>query len=516
MRKASILGLCCLLFSLSLLAENNLSELTINQTQTGLKNGDYTLNDIADYYLNRIRQFDDQGPTLNSVVQINPQLKQLIQAQQKKIDHDLALGKLFGVFILLKDNIATADGMANTAGSWLLREHYPANQAYLVKQILSQDGIILGKTNLSEWANFRSSLSSSGWSSLYGQTKNPYDPSRSACGSSSGSGVAIAADFALTAIGTETDGSVTCPSSVNGLVGIKPTLGLVSRSGIIPIAHSQDTAGPMARTVTDAVVLLEAMMGKDPQDGASLLPKSLLSHLKVDGLKGKRIGVASNMRGYHPQLDALFEKQIPLLIEAGAEVFEVELINKDAFGDDEFTVLLSEFKTDLSHYLKHNNAPMTSLKQVIEYNKTYAEQTMPFFGQDILIAAEATEGSQGNTYNNALKRAKRLSGKEGIDATLKKHQLDLLIAPTNQPAWKIDHINGDHYLGAASSPAAVSGYPHITVPMGLVSGLPVGISFFSGYLKEGILIEAAYAYEQASQARIPPVLSSSSQNRQKK
>lgn len=504
--KYLVLIISTLWVSLQVQAAPELKQLSIHSTQQKLAIGEINLQQLADYYLQRIDNIDKTGPKLNSVVQINPNLKQRISLLQQKQAQSQKLGQLFGVFVLLKDNIDTADGMANTAGSWLLRNHKPKQAAFLVQQLLAQDAIILGKTNLSEWANFRSTMSSSGWSSLYGQTLNPYDVTRSPCGSSSGSAVAIAADLATIAIGTETDGSVTCPSAINGLVGIKPTLGLISRTGIIPIAHSQDTAGPMARSVTDAVLLLEAMMGKDPEDKQSFSPTPLSQHLITDGLKGKRIGIVTNLMGYHPQLDKLFEQQLVYLRRAGAQLIQVELSNNGAWAEQEYQVLLSEFKTDLAHYLKRSQAPIKNLQQLIEFNKTYAKKTMPIFGQDIFEESLSTFDINSKEYRQALKASKRLAGKEGIDATLKQHKLDLLIAPTGQPAWKIDHINGDQFLGSATSPAAVSGYPHITVPMGMISGLPVGMSFFAGHLSEGILIEAAYAYEQQSKARVTPDL----------
>jgi aspartyl-tRNA(Asn)/glutamyl-tRNA(Gln) amidotransferase subunit A len=484
----------------------DLNELTLAETQDLLKSGKIKMMDLVNYYQQRHKLYDQQGAQLNSVVQINPQLAKLAREMDGKIASGAPLGSLFGALVVVKDNI-DAVGMANTAGSWLMREHKPQQDAFVIAQLRSQDAIIFAKTNLSEWANFRSSMSSSGWSSLYGQTRNPYDPSRSPCGSSSGSGVAIAADFALFAVGTETDGSVTCPSAINGIVGIKPTVGLVSRSGIIPIAHSQDTAGPMARNVSDAVMLLDAMMGKDEYDAASLQGNKLASNLIKDGLAGKRIGIVRNLMGYHRQMDEIFEQQLAMLKQGGAVLVDnANIETKDLLGDDEYTVLLVEFKADLNTYLHDSNAPLKSLQDAIDKNKQFFEHTMPIFGQEIFLEAQQAPALDDDKYLEALANAKRNAGKLGIDATLQKYKLDLLIAPTTGPAWKTDHINGDHYMGSASSPAAVSGYPHITVPMGAVQNMPVGISFFGTYLSEPTLIQAAYAYEQLSKARIPPVL----------
>lgn len=490
----------------TLASEEDLHELTLAETQNMLKAGKIKMSDLVNYYQQRQQHYDQQGPQLNSVVQINPKLAMLAREMDEKIASGAPLGSLFGALVLVKDNI-DAEDMANTAGSWLMREHRPKQDAFVIEQLTKQDAIIFGKTNLSEWANFRSSMSSSGWSSLYGQSKNPYDPTRSPCGSSSGSGVAIAADLALFAVGTETDGSVTCPSAINGIVGIKPSLGLVSRSGIIPIAHSQDTAGPMARNMTDAVLLLDAMMGKDANDAASLQGNKLASNLNKDGLKGKRIGIVRNLMGYHNQVDEVFENQLAMLKQGGAILVDnANIETKDLFGEDEYTVLLSEFKADLNHYLVSSNAPIKSLQDAIDKNIQFADHTMPIFAQEIFLAAQQAPALSDDKYKDALANAKRNAGKLGIDATLAKYKVDILIAPTGGPAWKIDHINGDHFSGSASSPAAVSGYPHITVPMGYVQKMPVGISFFGPYLSEPVLIQAAYAYEQLSKARVSPVL----------
>jgi Asp-tRNA(Asn)/Glu-tRNA(Gln) amidotransferase A subunit family amidase len=468
-----------------------------------------TSEQLVQFYLQRIDKFDDNGIKLNSVVQLNK--KALEQAKELDLyftQHGFK-GKLHGIPVLLKDNIDTSDGMANTAGSTALANNFPEQDAFLVKQLSASGAIILGKTNLSEWANFRSTNSSSGWSGLYGQSKNPYDTTVSPCGSSSGSGIAAAANFATVTIGTETNGSITCPAAVNGVVGIKPTLGTVSRLGIIPIAHSQDTAGPIARNVTDAVILLSVMVKSDANDtGRVTSTINYLSHLKRDGVKGKRIGIARNLMGYHQGLDNIFNKAVQSLKEQGAIIIDnTNFENSHQWDHPEFEVLLYEFKDGLNKYLANTaDGIPKSLAEMIEYNKAHADIEMTYFAQEIFDMAQAKGKLTDDVYLNALAKAKRLTQEKGIDALLKQHNLDLIIAPTTGPAWKIDWVNGDHYLGAASSAAAISGYPHITLPMGYLHGLPVGISMFSGKLQEGKLIEAAYSYEQATLHRISPKL----------
>lgn len=486
--------------------KSSFSNLTLAKTQVLLKSGEATLADLVAYYLNRIDKYDSKGNKINSVAQLNPAIHKQIALLQTKLDNKKPLGSLFGAIVLLKDNI-DAKGMVNSAGSWLMREHQPKQDAFVVARLIAEDALILGKANLSEWANFRSSKSSSGWSSLHGQTLNPHDVTRSPCGSSAGSGAAIAADFALLAVGTETDGSVTCPAAVNGIVGIKPTLGLLSRSGIIPIAHSQDTAGPMTRTVTDAVIMLEAMMGKDPKDNAAIAPMSLSQHLILGGLKGKRIGVMRNMMGYHPDLDQVFEQQLAVFEKAGAIIVDDAIIeSKGKWGDHEYKVLLAEFKADLNQYLAQSKAPLKSLEDAIAKNIEFAPRTMPVFAQEIFIAAQAAPNLDEKEYLEALANSKLLTGTQGIDATIAKHKVDFLIAPTTAPGWKIDHINGDNYMGSAGSASAVSGYPHITVPMGKVQHMPVNISFVGAKLSEALLVQAAYEFEQLTHARVSPKL----------
>ena len=504
--------LSCLLFVISFFtfAQVKIDEqATILALHEKMLNGSLTSEFLVSFYLTRIKQIDKQGKSLNSISQLNKNALTQAKALDATLKKTGLIGPLHGIPVLLKDNIDTIDGMANTAGSHALANNYPKDDAFFVKQLRKAGAIILGKTNLSEWANFRSTSSSSGWSGLHGQTRNPYDVTTSPCGSSSGSGVAVAANLSTIAVGTETDGSVTCPSAINGIVGIKPTLGTVSRDGIIPIAHSQDTAGPMARNVTDAVILLTVMVAEDKND-ENVEPSKIdyLSHLKINGLKGKRIGIARNLMGYHKSLDNVFNQAVEDLKNEGAIIIdETNFENKDQWGDAEFTVLLYEFKHDLNKYLSSTAANLPkSLQEIIAFNQLHKDIEMPYFEQEIMEMAQNKGDLSSTEYIDALKKAKTATQKEGIDHLLKKHKLDLIIAPTTGPAWKTDWVNGDHYLGAASSAAAISGYPHITVPMGYVHDLPVGLSFFSGKLQEGALIEAAYAFEQATKHRKPPKL----------
>ncbi|WP_084407423.1 amidase [Aestuariibacter salexigens] len=496
----------CLGLSLNALAviPDNLS---LKQVQTHLADGEYSIEQLAEHYLARIARYDDQGININAVVQINPHWRSRAQTLDNQRKEGQSTGPLHGAIVLLKDNIDTGEGMVNSAGSWLLREHRPADDAFLVQRLRDAGALILGKTNLSEWANFRSTKSSSGWSSLYGQTVNPHDTTRSPCGSSSGSGAAIAADFALMAVGTETDGSVVCPSAVNGIVGIKPSIGRVSRDGIIPISHSQDTAGPMARSVADAVMLLNTMQGKDAADDSTLAPIDLTVALNPDGLRGKRVGILRNFLGYHPDLDRVFEQQLEVLKAAGAELVDpVSMDTRGQWGRGEYQVLLSEFKDGLNRYFESSNAPIKNLQDAITLNEANSAITMPYFGQEIFMQAADSHPLDSEEYQSARQDSLRAAAQDGIDALIAKHNLDVLIAPTTAPAWKIDRVNGDHYMGSASGAPAVAGYPHVTVPMGFVAHMPVGLSFIGGNKQDIKTIEAAYAYEQVSQALRPPRL----------
>ncbi len=426
-------------------------------------------------------------------------------------------GPLHGIPVLIKDNVDTADKMLTTAGSLALIENYAAQDATVTRKLREAGAVILGKTNLSEWANFRSTHSVSGWSSRGGQTRNPYALDRNPCGSSSGSGVAVAAGLCAAAVGTETDGSIICPSHTNGIVGIKPTLGLVSRAGIIPISHSQDTAGPMARTVADAAILLAALVGPDPRDPVTLDSRTRMNTDDTDtfglalldraGLRGARIGVARDFCGFNPRVDAIFEASLVALRDAGAVIIDPANIETTKQIDEpEYEVLLYEFKADLNAYLASlgPEAPVHSLANVIAHNEANRDRVMPHFGQEHMLMAQACGPLTDEKYLRALADCRRLARDEGIDATLAKHHLDAIVAPSGGPAWLTDYVNGDHYVGGSSTPAAVAGYPSITVPAGYVCGLPVGISFIGPAWSEPALIRYAYAFEQATQVRRSP------------
>lgn len=489
-----------------------LEETTIARLQQAMESGALTARSIADKYLARIRDIDKRGPAINSVIELNPDALSIAEALDRERKAKGARGPLHGIPILIKDNIDTADRMMTTAGSLALAGSTPSRDSFVAQKLREAGAVILGKTNLSEWANFRSNKSTSGWSGRGGQTRNPYALDRNPCGSSSGSGAAVAANLSLAAVGTETDGSVVCPSSANSLVGIKPTLGLVSRSGIIPIAHSQDTAGPMARTVTDAAILLGALAGVDPRDlttreGRGKASNDYTRFLDAKGLQGARIGVARKFFGFSEKVDKLMSTAIEAMKASGAVIIDpADIATTGKFDDSEFEVLLYEFKADLNAYLAGlgPTAPVHSLKEIIEFNERNREKEMPYFGQDILIKAEAKGPLTSAAYKKALTRNHQLSRTEGIDAVMLKHRLDAMIAPTGGPPWPTDLINGDHFTGGFSTPAAVAGYPHITVPAGYVHGLPVGISFFGRAYSEPTLIKLAYAFEQATKMRRAP------------
>jgi amidase len=491
-----------------------LPEWTISDLQERMESGELTARRLAELYTERIFEIDKNGPYINSVIELNPNALEIADT----LDAERRAGKvrspLHGIPILIKDNIDTADQMQTTAGSLALEGHIAAKDAFIVKQLRKAGALILGKTNLSEWANFRGKRSVSGWSSRGGLTHNPYALDRSACGSSSGSGAAVAANLCAGAVGTETDGSIICPAQTNGIVGIKPTLGLLSRSGIIPIAHSQDTAGPMARTVTDAAILLGAMTGADSQDPATKGSKkrggnNYTKLLDRDGLRGARIGVARNMAGTNPRVIKVFELCIEVLKHLGAIVIDpADVPNFDKFGKTEAEVLHYEFKADLNKYLKSVNGavPVHSLEDVIKFNEENSHKVMPYFGQEHMIAAQEKQSLREKKYRDALAKNLRLTRKEGIDAALRKHKLEAIIVPSGGPAWLIDLVDGDsnNWDIESTSPAAVAGYPHITVPAGNIFGLPVGISFFAQAWQEPTLIKFAYAFEQATQYRRQP------------
>ncbi len=489
-------------------------EWSVPQFQAAMASGRYTSLQICRFYLDRIASLDRKGPALRSVIEINPEAEALARAADAARKAGKVRGPLHGIPIVIKDNIATRDRMQTTAGSLALVGAVPPADAFIVRRLRAAGAIILGKTNLSEWANFRSSHSTSGWSGRGGQTRSPYALDRNPCGSSSGTGVAVAANLSAIGIGTETDGSIVCPSSHNALVGIKPTVGLVSRSGIIPISETQDTAGPMCRSVTDAAILLGVMAGADAADAATSrsaghIEADYTRFLNADALKGARIGVArEGFFGYSAETDKLAEEAIALLKSSGAEVVDpADIPHADDYGSAEFTVLLYEFKAGINRYLAGLGAGAPrSLADLIAFNVAHADQEMPYFGQETFAQAEAAGSLTDDKYIEALAHCRRLARTEGLDAVIAKHRLDALVAPTGGPPWTTDLVNGDHFAGSSSTPAAVSGYPSITVPMGQVFGLPVGLSFIGAAWTEGQLISLAYAYEQASKARKPPTL----------
>jgi amidase len=487
-------------------------EYTISQLQEKIQSGKMSVRQVAEMYLDRIERIDKNGPTINSVIELNPDalaIADTLDAEQKA---GKIRGPLHGIPILIKDNIDTHDHMTTTAGSLALEGSIAPQDASLVKRLRKAGALILGKTNLSEWANFRSSHSSSGWSSRGGLTKNPYALNRNPCGSSSGSAAAVAANLCAAAVGTETDGSIICPSQTNGIVGIKPTLGLVSRTGIIPISHNQDTAGPMTRTVTDAAILLGVMTGVDPLDAATAASKGkahkdYTRFLDPDGLKGARIGVARNCFGKDKRVAKIMEDCIETMKMLGAEIVDpADLENEDKFGKSEKKVLHFDFKADLNAYLASlgKDAPVHSLQEIIEFNEKNKERVMPYFGQELMLEAQEKGDLTSKKYLKALEKNHRLTREKGIDAVLKKHNLDAIICPSGTPAWTTDLINGDHYTGGGSSSPAVAGYPCITVPAGTVFGLPVGLTFMASGWQEPKLIKLAYAFEQATMVRRPP------------
>lgn len=489
-----------------------LEELTFADLQSGMQTGKWTSRSLVRKYLDRIADIDKDGPQLNSIIELNPDAISIAEALDRERKEKRLRGLLHGIPILIKDNIATADRMMTTAGSLALVGARASQDSYVAHRLREAGAVILGKTNLSEWANFRSSHSTSGWSGRGGQTKNPYALERNACGSSSGSGAAPAANLCAAAIGSETDGSVVCPSSTNSLVGIKPTVGLIGRSGIIPISHSQDTAGPMARTVSDAAALLGALTGSDGNDAITKTSagKSFIDYsqfLKADGLRGARLGIARKYFGFNDRVDKLMNELIAEMKRMGAVIVDpADIPTSGKFDDSELEVLLYEFKADLNSYLGRlgPSSQVHSLKDVIDFNEKNRDREMPYFGQDLFIKAEAKGPLTDKKYQQALAKNHLLSRAQGIDFIMRKHRLDALIAPTGGPAWPTDWINGDHFTGGYSSASAVAGYPHITVPAGYVFGLPVGISFFGGAWSEPKLIKYAYAFEQATKVRQPP------------
>ena len=473
-----------------------------------LRTGKYTSEQITLMYLKRIEEIDKKGPTLNAVIEVNPDAVAIAKTMDSERKAGKSRGPLHGIPILIKDNIDTADKMMTTAGSLALMGHIASKDAFIVTKLREAGAVLLGKTNLTEWANFRSSKSCSGWSSRGGQTKNPYIIDHNPCGSSSGSGVAVAANLCAVAVGTETDGSVTCPASVNGVVGIKPTVGLLSRSGIIPISFTQDTAGSLARTVTDASILLGLMTGVDEDDEKSKESRNQVvdytKFLDPKGLKGKRIGI--DKKKYENQfLNRLLQKVVDVLKQEGAEIIEIDYLEKlNALGDAEFNVLAYEFKDSINKYLSTANSPMKTLTDLIAFNKQNEDKAMPTFKQETFEKCATKGDLKSKEYLEALQKS-HTGAKNIIDNTLKQYKLDALAGLTMGPACSIDTIYGDRWGDVfLTSPAAMSGYPHISVPCGMVYDLPVGLSFFSTAYREGEIIRLAFAYEQASKHRTLP------------
>ena len=490
---------------------DGVKETTILELQQSMASGERTARFLTEAYLERIEEIDSTGPALNSVLALNPDALDIASALDRERQERGPRGALHGIPVLLKDNLETGDRMATTAGSLALAGSVAARDSFVAERLRGAGCVLLGKANLSEWANFRSSRSTSGWSGVGGQTRNPYALDRNPCGSSSGSGASVAASLCAAAIGTETDGSVVCPANANGIVGIKPTLGLVSRAGIVPLAHSQDTAGTMGRTVADATAMLTAIAGADSRDDATAasaqhLPADFAAFLLQDGLQGARLGVARNYTGFHEKCEALLEDALAAMRSAGARVIDpIELPNRGDYGDAEYEVLLYEFKADLNNYLAQRpSVQVKSLADLIDFNRSLADAEMPYFQQEVFEEAQEKGALTEAPYQEALEKCKRLAGTEGIDAALKKDGLDAIVAITGGPAWLTDLVIGDHFLGGCSQPAAVAGYPHVTVPMGYVFGLPVNISFLSTAWSEPTLIRIAYAFEQLTQHRQAP------------
>lgn len=490
----------------------NLEEVTLADLEKGFESGKFTARSVAEWYLARIDALDKKGPKVNAVIELNPDAPAIADALDRERKSKGPRGALHGVPVLIKDNIDTADRMSTSAGSLALEGNIAARDSFVAERLRAAGAVILGKTNLSEWANFRSTHSVSGWSGRGRQTLNPYALDRNPSGSSSGSGAGVSANFCAVAVGTETDGSVTAPASTNGVVGIKPTIGLVGRSGIIPISHSQDTAGPMGRTVRDVAILLGAMAGNDPRDAAAKAATGkrqpdYTKFLDPGGLKGARLGVERKFFGANAATDRVMEECLAEMKRQGAVLVDpANLPSHGKYDDDELEVLLYEFKTDLNKYLGAlpGSARVHSLADVIAFNRAHAPEEMPYFEQEIMERAEKKGPLSEKAYLEARAKCIRLSRSEGIDAVIAKHKVDAIVAPTCTAAPLNDFVLGDPNLPACTTPAAVAGYPHITVPAGFVRGLPVGISFFGTAFSEPVLLKLAYSFEQATKARRPP------------
>jgi amidase len=489
-----------------------LDEITVGELQEGMASGRFTSRSITEKYLARIDAIDKHGPAVNSVIEVNPDALEIAKGLDKERKQKHLRGPLHGIPILIKDNIDTSDRMMTTAGSLALVGSRPPKDSTVAQKLREAGAVILGKTNLSEWANIRSNQSTSGWSGRGGQTKNPYVLDRNPCGSSSGSGAGVSANLCAIAVGTETDGSIVCPASANGVVGLKPTVGLWSRTGIIPISHSQDTAGPLCRTVRDAAILLGALTGVDDEDSATSESRGksyadYTQFLVADGLRGARIGVVRGTFGFNAAVDALMGNALEVLKAQGAVLVDpADIETRGKFDETESTVFMYELKADLNAYLARlgPRAPVHTLQEIIEFNENHREQEMPYFGQELFLKSQLKGPLTSQEYLDALKKNHQLARTEGIDAVMDKHKLDALLAPTGGPAWLTDLVAGDHFGGGSSSFAAVAGYPNINVPAGEVFGLPVGISFFGRAWSEPALIRIAYSYEQASKLRKAP------------
>jgi amidase len=487
-----------------------LNEMTISGLQKGYKEGKYTVSEVVSAYISRINEIDKAGPSLNSIIVINPDAMQIADELDRRLKQGEKTGPLFGVPVILKDNIDTHDRMATTAGATVLRNSIAPADSYVAMKLREAGAVIIAKSNLSEWANFRSYVSSSGWSGVGGQTLNPYVLDRNPCGSSSGSGVAVSANLCMAAIGTETNGSIVCPSNNNGIVGIKPTVGLISRSGIIPISWTQDTPGPMCRNVSDAAALLGALTGVDPTDQKTIFSEGkyqtdYTKFLIADGLKGKKIGLIRNSAAFSDRVDTLMINAINAMKAMGATIVEVDPPESAGYEKASMEVMLYEFKDGLNRYFESlgKNAPVRNMAELIEFNK-HDTIELRYFDQKILYEADKKSKLSSPAYLKALEEMHKATRSEGIDKMMDVNKLDALIAPTGSPAWKTDLLNGDHYIGGSSSLAAISGYPAITVPMGFIGELPVGITFFGRAWSEPVLIEIAYSYEQISKHRKPP------------
>jgi amidase len=491
----------------------DLEETTVVELQAGMGSGRYTSRGIVEQYLARITAMDRAGPSLQSIIETNPEALDLAEQLDRERAAKGARGPLHGIPVLLKDNIDTADRMTTTAGSLALEGSIAPRDSHVAERLRAAGAVLLAKANMSEWANIRSTRSSSGWSARGGQCRNPFVLDRNPCGSSSGSAAAVSANFGAVAVGTETDGSIVCPASANGVVGIKPTVGLVSRAGIIPISHTQDTSGPLCRTVADAAALLTAMAGADPRDRATAasaghVAEDYSASLKKDGLKGARIGVArAKFFGYSDATDRLAEAALDVLRKEGAILVDpADIPHAGEYDAPELEVLLYELKADLNAYLAAlgPDARIRTLADAIAFNEREREREMPYFAQELFVQAEAKGPLTTPAYRKALATCTRLARTEGIDAVLAKHRLDAIVAPTGNPAWPTDLVNGDHFTGSSSTPAAVARYPSVSVPMGHAWGLPVNLSFFGAAWSEPTLIRLAYAYEQITMHRKAP------------